>query len=81
MLNENTRKVQLCVALEAESGFWLGGLWKNQGPMHAAEESKHKNYICSCTQGALTLGEVEVLDSRLRWEGDMKSGLESPQRG
>lgn len=32
MPNENTRKVQLCVALETESGFWLGGLWKNQGP-------------------------------------------------
>ena len=36
MLNENTWKVQLCVALEAEGGFWLSGLWKNQGPMHAA---------------------------------------------
>lgn len=50
MLNENTCKVQLCIALEAEGGFWLGGLWKNQGPMHAAEESQHKSCNCSCTR-------------------------------
>lgn len=56
--------------------FGWAAFGKTKAPMHAAEESKHKNYICSCTQGALTLGEVEVLDSRLRWEGDMKSGLE-----